>query len=483
MSLSPLVPSKRNSEREQSMNKDKVKGWNYLLRATYLLPFTITLLPLPGAYGARPITSLPGIVDAPPPASAAAPSAPSRALPGLSEQDNEVYQQIRLLNQVSEDQLSDHSDPGLGILRTMAEKGGPDYLNSVKRLLGRAEIRGPLKPGTKSILAGLLSERWDAFNLSGNLWLAALQSSNSDHRLRARQRLIGFIQPVHLPVLIGILKIPGPNVLAYEILQEITGQTLDPSVPSWKAWWQRTGGKVDLIGHILDGSETHISGYTVKPLDPQLFWYLPETVRQAAMPYAKRSSKEQLEISRWNETAGREVKAYIDDWSGLKPWFDRIIHHADPRVSAYLESLIKDPGLGDYASMVLAWRGSKASLGAIQNADAQSPSAGRAMARGVLGDKAALSDLLAMIDHNPQPFSFAIMDQTVHGFVDILHSAGMLPAEQAFEALTHQSFGFTEANTRSEKKKALRAARRWLAKNGEVLVYDAHGYFVLPSEK
>jgi hypothetical protein len=57
----------------------------------------------------------------------------------------------------------------------------------------------------------------------------------------------------------------------------------------------------------------------------------------------------------------------------------------------------------------------------------------------------------------------------------------MLPAEEAFELLTHQHFGLTIAPTRKDKKKAYTAALKWLNSNLDNLTLDRkRGYFSLP---
>ena len=144
---------------------------------------------------------------------------------------------------------------------------------------------------------------------------------------------------------------------------------------------------------------------------------------------------------------------------------------------------MSDPGYGDYASVVLAWRSSRASLPIIQAVYAQQPTVGRALARGSLGDTTALQDLLKIIGrHRDQPLSFNVMDDNVRLYAQTLHTVAVIPAEQAFELLTHHGFGFDSATTRSQKRKAVKTAERWLKDNESRLVFDRRReYFTLPA--
>jgi len=59
-----------------------------------------------------------------------------------------------------------------------------------------------------------------------------------------------------------------------------------------------------------------------------------------------------------------------------------------------------------------------------------------------------------------------------------------IPAEQAFELLTQQKFGLVAADTRNDKKKALKKAQSWLKANYVTLTLDAQrGYFVTSHSK
>lgn len=395
-----------------------------------------------------------------------------------------LLKQLQLLNQVPQDEVNERTDPGFSILRSMYDLDGPDFL-MLRKLLGMATVRSRLNPSAKCILAGIISQRWDTFSLSGNLWLAGLRSPNEDLRNKARKRLVGFIQPAHISELIELLSTPGANVPAYEILQEVTGKKFDPSIKVWRKWWTKQHNHVDIVGHLLRDTGAQLRAHDVSPFDQEKFWYLPESIGDAHIPYAKRSSREQSTISSWNDWANTEVKRYVDQWSSSKPILDRITHQPDPRVNKFLEKLVNDPGYGDYASVVLAWRSSAASLPAIQAAYQQQPTVGRALARGSLGDKTALGDLLKIMEkHRDQPLSFNIMDDNVRLYVQTLHTVAVIPAEQAFELLTHHVFGFDAAVTRSQKKKAFQAAEKWLKAHENELTFDRRReYFSIPSGK
>jgi hypothetical protein len=395
-----------------------------------------------------------------------------------------VVQQLKLLNQVPEEELNDKTDPGLSILRTLYDKDGPDFL-TLRRLLGKADIRKHLNPSARCVLAGVISQRWDTFSLSGNLYLSGLQSKNPELRDKARKKLVNFIQTPQIPALIELLKIPGPNVLAYEILQQATGMPIDPSVKSWQKWWKNGGARSDIVGHLLNVTRLRLRSYHVRAFDQERFWYLPEGVADAQAPYAKRPEREQTLISDWNNWVGSDVKNYVDDWSGIKDVLDIIVHQPDPRVSKYLETLVADPGYGDYASVVLAWRSSKPSLPAMIAVSKSQLTVGRALARGSLGDRAALVDLLRIMEkHKAQPLSYKIMDDDARGYLTPLRTVGVIPAEQAFELLCHRNFDFNSAYTPKEKKKAFKAAQSWLKQNATRLALDPRrGYYTVSSDK
>ena len=128
-----------------------------------------------------------------------APAAPS---------EDAVLKAVQLINQIPEDQLNETSDPAFSILRTLYDQDGPDFL-TLRKVLGQASVRSGLNPSAECLLAGVISQRWDTFTLSGNLYLAGLKSANADLRDKARKKLVCFIQTAHIPVLIDLLKVPG----------------------------------------------------------------------------------------------------------------------------------------------------------------------------------------------------------------------------------------------------------------------------------
>jgi hypothetical protein len=392
--------------------------------------------------------------------------------------DDEILHLLQLINQVPEAQLNEKVDPAFSLLRTMYDHDGPDFL-TLRRLLGQASVRSGLNPSARCLLAGIISQRWDTFTLSGNLYLSGLRSANPELREKARKKLIGFIQPAHIPALIELLPTPGPNVLAYSVLQEATGQHLDPSMKTWRAWWIKGGSKVDLVGHLLDDTRTQLTTRGVHGFEQDRFWFLPNGVSDARVPYEKRPGREQTTISDWNNWVNTDVRRYADEWTAAKPIVERILHQPDPRVNKFFESLVSDPGMGDYASVVLAWRTSNDSLGAITSAYPTLPTVGRALARGSLGDKMALVDLLRMIEsHQNDPPSYKIMDEGARILMGSVRTVGILPAEQAYALLCHTDFGFEVAMTPKEKKRAYKLAKSWLNANVKHVSLDhRRGYY------
>ncbi len=392
-----------------------------------------------------------------------------------------VLKQIQLLNQVPQGQINDGTDPAYSILKTIYDIDGPDFL-TVKKLLIRPTVRNHLNASAQCILAGIVSLRWDTFTLSGNLYLEGLRSPNAELGAKARKRLIHFIQPTHIPQLIELLSVPGPNVLAYEVLQEATGKTFDPNVGVWRLWWKKNQAKVDVVGHLLQDTKELLEANAIALIPVEKFWYVPQGITDTHIPMAKRSAKDQTSIRQWTDWANNDVKRYLDDWATLKLTLDRLTHQPDPRVRLYLERLASEPGYGDYASIVLAWRSSQASLPALHAAYQSHPTVSRVLARGSLGDPSALEDLLAELEkHEAQPLSFAIMDDNMRGYSQTLHTLGIVPAEQAFELLTHHVFDFDGAVTKREKKKAVELAKRWLKEHQAELVFDKRrGYFSAP---
>jgi hypothetical protein len=403
---------------------------------------------------------------------------------GRAADEAAVLKQIQLLNQVPPDQVNEKTDPGFSILRNLYDQDGPDFL-TLRKLLMKSDIRSRLNPSARCVLAGVISQRWDTFSLSGNLYLAGLRSPNPDLRDKARKKIVCFIQPSHIPVLIDTLKVPGPNVLAYEVLQEVTGLHMDPSPKKWQKWWKKTGSKMDIVGHLINDTRVQLKSHSVHDFDQERLWYLPEGVDKAQTPYEKRSAKEQAKISEWNSWVSGDVKRAASDWTENKPILDRIVHQPDPRVNKYLETLTNDPGYGDYASVVLAWRSSTGSLDVLKTAFTAHPTVGRALARGSLGDKTALVDLLRIIDrHQDQPLSYKIMDDETRDILKTLRMVGIVPAEQAFELLCHNNFEFEDALTSKEKKKAAKKAKVWLKENAAGLSLDPRrGYFTTTPAK
>jgi hypothetical protein len=435
----------------------------------------------PSGRAETPINELPGVVDANSWQTKSNPPSrpPAQPLP-MPSAHAKTYEILQGLNQIPESQLTDKAGQIHTLLEALRAEDGPEYL-ILRRLLARADIRKELNPGVKGLLAGILSQRWDAFTLAGNLWLAALRSTNVDLQVRARQQLVHFIQPTHVPVLIDLLKTPGPNVLAYEILQEVTGRNIEPTPKLWLSLWNKNRGKIDVVGRVLNQSRLQLRQLHIRPFEESAFWYVPEGVSRANTPYAKRSTDEKNAVGHWADAAKADANWYLDQWAIAKPLFDRIVHQPDPRVGGYLRSLAKDPGFGNYVAVVLAWRGDAASIKLIDDAYAQEPSVGRALALGSMGDKNAVQDLLKMIETRKQPLSFGLMDETLQSHAARLPALGIIPAEQAFELLTHQNFGLSAAVTAGEKRKSYGKALRWLADNFAALKLDRkRGYYVLP---
>lgn len=388
-------------------------------------------------------------------------SASPNASAASSSNDQAILKQLNQLNQVAQSELNERTDPGFAILKSIYDTDGPEFL-SLRKLVSQASVRSTLNPTVKCVVANILSQRWDTFPLCGNLWLAGLQSPNPDWRAKARKKLVAFIQPAHIPELIDLMRVPGPNVLAFEVLGEVTGQNLGPNVNAWRAWWKKTHGKFDFLGHLLKDTRGQIAQHPIRGFDQERFWHAPPEIEDAHTEYEKRPAAEQAAVSRFNDWANTEVRSYVEGWSETKPLLDRISHQPDSRVNDYLEELVADPGYGDYASAVLASRKSVASLPVIQKAYGQQPTVGRALARGSLGDKGVLRDLLVRIEQNPQPSSYALMNDHVRDLVKPLSQAGVISPEQAFELLSHQFFNLASAQSRGDKKKAVRKAARWL---------------------
>ncbi len=414
------------------------------------------------------VDQLPGVVNARQP---------------IPPQLEKVHQWVIALNQTPESELLDLSGPAAQAIENLRGEDGPDF-SRLRLLLGRADVRKALHPDTKGVLADLLSSRWDAFTLTGNLYLGALQSRNPDIRSRSRRRLAHFIQPAHVPVLISLLKVPGPNVAAYDLLQEISGQKFDPDIHAWSAWWKNDQKKIDVVGHILNATRRELKQIQIQPIDPASFWYAPEGISRTDKAYNRRSSAEQERIGRWSDAARTDIKRYLAQWDLAKPLFEHIVHQPDPRIGGYLRSLARDPGMRDYLSVVLAWRGDQASRALIQKTAAEIPSVSRYLALGTLGDKSSLENLLKMIAAKKAPLSYGLMDDELRRYAARLPALGIISAEQAFELLAHQHFGLTAAVSAKEKMKAYKDAEMWLTENYQTLTLDKkHGYYVSPPAK
>jgi hypothetical protein len=75
------------------------------------------------------------------------------------------------------------------------------------------------------------------------------------------------------------------------------------------------------------------------------------------------------------------------------------------------------------------------------------------------------------------------MDELLRHYSQTLHTVGVLPAERAFELLTHRAFDFETATTAREKRRSLRKAERWLADNLDALVLDKRrGFYTTPDQ-
>ncbi len=402
---------------------------------------------------------------------------------GIPVRAESLNKQIRRLNDVPEAMINDRTEPTRSFLLMIHESDAPAY-SGLRRILAEAPVRASLNPTTKAVFAGILSDRYDTFTLAGNLWLAALRSANPDYQARARQRLVGFIQPAHIPILIDMLKVPGASVQACEVLRDVTGQSFGPAWKTWMDWWKRKKGKVDVSGHVLEVARAQLREAKLHSVDIEKYWYLPEKINDAGIVYSRRSRVEQRIITRWNQWANRDVRRYVNDWGSVKPLFENIVHQRDERVDIFLRELVSDQDFGDYAGIALAWRGDAASLGSVQKAYAQNPTPSLALARGSMGDKKALDDLLQMIQEQRNPLSLNIMDRNARAYADFLRTIGVVPAEQAFQLLTHRNFGFETACTRGEKERAAKLAERWLHKKEKYLVFNKNGsYFSLSSGK
>ena len=64
--------------------------------------------------------------------------------------DAALIKQLKLLNQVPEEQLNEKLDPAFSILRGIYDQDGPDFLN-LRALLGKADIRSHLNPSARCV--------------------------------------------------------------------------------------------------------------------------------------------------------------------------------------------------------------------------------------------------------------------------------------------------------------------------------------------
>jgi hypothetical protein len=403
----------------------------------------------------------------------------------LNADETAVFQQIQALNKIPEDQLDETAAPTLPILRKIIDLDGPEYLK-VRKIAGQPAFRAPLTPGTRALLAELISPRWDAYNIAGSLWLAALRTPNKVLRDKARRKMVQFAQIIHVPSLINLLTDANAQQPAHEILEEITGQSLPPTRQAWMGWWAKNKATVDIVGTLLRSTRAQVSQHPIGSFEHERLWYVPDGIRDKDISFKNRSPQEQDLIQQWNAWAGTEVRGYIDSWSDIKPVIERVVHHPDPRVSQFLEQLLADRAYGDYAAIVLAWRQNVEVLDALRTSYSVQQTVGRALARGSLGDTDALVALLQMIDHSgPRALSYGIMEDQVRDHLSGLKSVGVLPAEEAFELLCHKNFGFSSAATGKEKRKRFEKATAWLKKNARNLIFDSRrGYFtVAPSAK
>jgi hypothetical protein len=405
--------------------------------------------------------------------------------PVLSTKDSAVLTQIEALNKIPETQLDEKQDPTLSILRTLIDLDGPEFLR-VRKLAAMATVRGPLTPGTRALLAELISPRWDVYAIAGNLWLSALRTPNTALREKARRKMVQFIQPPHIPELIRLLADPVAGDSAYDILKEVTNQELPQDPKVWSVWWAKNKTTLDIVGVLLKSTRARVMVHAIPSFESDKLWYVPDGLRDKALSYKNRTPQEQDLIRQWNGWANAQVHIYADNWASVKPVIERITHHPDPRVNKFLESLLADPAYGDYAALVLAWRQNVDSLGELRSSYAQYQTVGRALGCGSLGDTDSLVKLLQMIDHSGlRALSYGIMEDDLRARVTTLKSVGILPAEEAFELLCHRNFGFAAAETGKEKRKRMDKATEWLKKNASNLIFDSRrGYFtVAPSAR
>jgi len=397
--------------------------------------------------------------------------------------DSVVLRLLDQLNHIPETNIDDQKPPTLTVLKTLYDVDGPEFLR-LRRLVGKAAVRRKLNPTVKAEVGEILSQRWDTFVICGNLFLSGMRSPNRAMRELARRKLIIFFHPAFVPEIIHQLQDPVAHEEAYSTLKEISGKTYPPEARIWKVWYERFGKNFDYVGHILRDTLANLVKHPIIAFDQSRFWYAPPAVRDVRAPDEEQTPEERSEIEHWNTWVQHDVRRYVFAWRQAKPLLERVVHQPDPRVNQALQKLLADAGYGDYASLALAWRASNSSLPAIEQSNARFRTPGRVLARGSMGDKRALRDLVDMIEAHPQPSTIPLMSDEERKYVPRLHAAGVLPAEQALELLCHRSFGFDGAATARDKAKATRKAKQWLDKNLRYLVLDRRrAYYFIPNPR
>ena len=101
--------------------------------------------------------------------------------------DEGILKQIQLINQIPEDQLNDKSDPGFSLLRALYDQDGPDFL-TLRKLLGKADVRSGLNPSARCLLAGVISQRstrrTSARDVRASFWSPAKRAASAMSQAR-----------------------------------------------------------------------------------------------------------------------------------------------------------------------------------------------------------------------------------------------------------------------------------------------------------